>query len=269
MTPIRVVLIDLSGVLYVGEQAVPGAIAALQRLQESGLGVRFVTNTTRRTRADLVKMLNQLGFTIPVEQIMTAAAATQRFIDTHQLRPYLLIHPELWPEFANYREVVAPNAVVIGDAGSAFNYDNLNRAFQVLMTADNPVLVAMGDNRYFRDTDGLALDMGPFVAALEYASGIKATVTGKPAKAFFAAALDELGVAPDAAVMIGDDLESDVGGAQRVGLRGCLVRTGKYRDVDESHPTISPDHVADDFPAAVEWLLRANPPATSSSLNAS
>lgn len=126
------------------------------------------------------------------------------------LRPLLLIHPELAPDFAGL-DSAQPNAVVVGDAGDHFRYATLNHAFR--LAHGGAPLLALGRNRYFQEADGLSLDAGPFVAALEYAAGVAAELLGKPAPALFAAALRAAACPPGAAVMIGDDVEADVNGA--------------------------------------------------------
>lgn len=246
------VLIDLAGVLYEGDQGLPGAAPALRRLQGAGLGVRYLTNTTRATRPDVVELLHRLGFPIVAEEIFSAPLAARALLETRGLRPFFVIHPGLLPDFDGV-ETQAPNAVVVGDAGAAFDYGSLNQAFRLLM-AGAP-LIAMGRNRYFKEEGGLSLDMGPFVAALEYAAGVEAEVVGKPAPAFFHAALADMECRSEAAWMIGDDLQADIGGAQAAGLRAILVRTGKFRPEDEEDARIRADHVADDFAAAVDWIL--------------
>lgn len=256
MASVRAVLIDLSGVLYVDDEALPGSVEALKKLQASGLPHCFLTNTTRQTRASLQSGLRTLGFNLDIERLMTAASAARSYVEQHRLQPCLLIHPGLAPEFADLA-TNRPDAVVVGDAGPGFDYASMNKAFRVLMENSQAPLISMGANRYFREADGLSLDMGPFVAALEYASGRQAVVTGKPSRGFFQAALDKLGVAAADAVMIGDDLENDIGGARSAGIAGILVRTGKYRPEDEQHPEVHPDSIADDFAAAVEQLLAA------------
>src|SRR5262245_40335224 len=143
-------------------------------------------------------------------------------------------------------------AVVVGDAADGFTYETLNRAFRLLM--NGAPLLALAMNRYFRETDGLSLDAGPFVAALEYASGRKATLFGKPAPALFHAAMDRFGCKPADVIMIGDDVEADVNGAIATGLGGMLVRTGKYRDGDDARLDRRAI-VADDIAAAVAKLL--------------
>lgn len=248
------VLIDIDGVLHVGETPVPGAAAALQRLRDAGLRLAFLTNTTRRTRQALIESLGGMGFDIPPAEIQTAALAARVVVERRSLRPHLLIHPDLAPDWEGVRTDDA-NAVVIGDASDGFTYAALNEAFRVLMRDDAVPLIAMGANRYFRAEDGLSLDMGPFVAALEFASRRQAEYTGKPAAAFFETALLALDVPATNAVMIGDDLENDVVAAQNTGLRGILVRTGKYRPQDEHDPQLHPQAVADDFVQAVHALL--------------
>jgi HAD superfamily hydrolase (TIGR01458 family) len=167
-----------------------------------------------------------------------------------------LIHPNLKAEFADV-DCHAPNAVVVGDAGEAFNYRSLNEAFRVLM--DGGVLIAMGSNRYFREQDGLSLDMGPFVEALRFASGVEPTVIGKPSADFFQQALDDMGITAEHAIMIGDDLENDVGGAQANGIQGILVRTGKYQPTDELRATFKPQRIVDNIAVAVDEIIKSLP----------
>ena len=224
------VLLDLSGVLHVGTRALPGAAAALQRLRGSGLPLRFVTNTTRNTRRVVGENLRRLGFAIDEHEIFTAPRAARAYLEAQRLRPLLIVHPGVAQEFAGVVQE-NPNAVLLGDAGEAFDYGHLNRAFRLLMSG--APLLAMGRNRYFMDDDGLNLDAGPFVAALEYAAGVAATVLGKPAPEFYHAAVAALGCAPERVVMIGDDVDADVSGAAAAGLSGILVRSGKYRSGDE------------------------------------
>ncbi|MEK8089499.1 TIGR01458 family HAD-type hydrolase [Thermithiobacillus plumbiphilus] len=249
---IQHVLIDLAGVLYSGGQALPGARDALARLQAAGCSCRFLTNTTRSTCAEVIAQLQKMGFAIPEEAVFSAPLATRARLLADGLRPMLLVHPGLLPEFDGIPQD-APNAVVVGDAGEALNYARLNSAFRLLM--QGAPLLAMGRNRYFQDVDGLSLDQGPFVCALEEAAGIEAEVLGKPAKAFFDSVLRDLQARPDEAIMIGDDLVADIQGAQEAGIPAILVRTGKYRPADGEDPHIRPAQIADDFARAVDWLL--------------
>ncbi len=249
---IKGVLLDLSGVLYVGSDPVPGALPALQRLQSSGLPLRYITNTTRSTRRDIYTKLKRMGFAVREDDIFTAPGAIRHYLGEHELRPHFLIHPGLEPEVADLASE-DPSAVVLGDAGEAFTYERLNLAFRLLM--DGAPLIAMGNNKYFKEADGLSLDVGPFMAALEYAADTQAVVLGKPARAFFLSAVAELGCAPGDAVMVGDDALADVQGALEAGLQGILVRTGKYREGDDAQIKAPGAIVVDDIGAAVEWVL--------------
>jgi HAD superfamily hydrolase (TIGR01458 family) len=250
---IRGVLVDLAGVLYDGDAALPGAIDAVHRLHAAGVPVRYVTNTTRSTRADIVVKLHRMGLPIEEREVFTAPLAAKRVLRDRGLRPLLLVHPGLRPEFADV-DAADPNAVVVADVGDALTYADLNGAFRLLMTG--APLIAMARNRYFKDADGgLSLDAGPFVAALESASGATAEVVGKPAAPFFQLALSDLGCDPAEAVMVGDDVRDDVLGAAAAGLRGLLVRTGKFRPDDEAqldHPHVA---AVADFAAAVDAIL--------------
>ena len=247
----KAVLIDLAGVLYVGDQVIPGAVDALAKLRASGLPLRFLTNTTRSPRQSIVGLLAGLGFEVAADEIQTAALATRQLVQARGLRPHWLVHPDIATEMG--QNDADPNAVVLGDAGPHFRFEALNAAFRLVM--EGLPLIAMAKNRYFKEPDGMTLDLGAFVAALEYAAGVTAEVVGKPAAPFFLGPLDELGVAPGEAVLIGDDLRDDIGGAQAVGISGILVRTGKFRSGDDADPTVRPSLVVDDFSAAVAAIL--------------
>ena len=180
-----------------------------------------------------------------------AALAARTLVHSRGLRPLWLVHPDIADEMGESSE--DPNIVVLGDMGPYFTYPILNHAFRLLM--DGVPLMAMARNRYFMEPDGLSLDMGAFVAGLEYSAGVTAEITGKPAPAFFNAALSELGLSAADTVLIGDDLSDDIGGAQAVGIPGILVRTGKFRPGDDTNPDIRPAAVFDNFAAAVDAIL--------------
>lgn len=243
-------LLDLGGTLHIDDAAIPGAIDAVARLRSAGIAMRAVSNTSRRTRSDLVTLLTGMGFDFQEDELLTAPLAARRWIEARNLRPFLLVHENLLPEFAGV-ETREPNAVLVADAGDGFSHENLNSAFRLLM--DGAPLVATGVNRYFQEGNALSLDAGPFVRALEYAAGTSATLAGKPARTFFQAALDALECPPANATMIGDDAENDVAGAINAGLQGILVRTGKYRTGDEAK--VPGAQCAEDIRAAVERLV--------------
>lgn len=252
---IRGVLLDLAGVLYDGDTAINGSAEAVARLSKAGLPLRFVTNSTRAPRRRLLDRLDRMGFDVDPEQLFTPArAACARLRETGR-SAHLLIHPDLAEDFADVPEGGADRSVIVADAADHFTYEAMNDAFRAL--TDGADLLALAYNRSFRGSDGaLSIDVGAFVAALEFAAGTEAEVLGKPAPAFFAAALDSMDVAPENAVMVGDDAESDVSGALDAGLgQAVLVQTGKYRHGDETRVDPAPSHVARDITAAVDWIL--------------
>jgi len=251
MTTIRGVLMDLDGVLYVGRRLLPGAVEAMARLRAAAIPVCCITNTTRRSRQRIRADLADMGLTVADDQLLTPARAARDYLAAERLAPYLLIHPGLAEDFAGIA-ADGTQAVVIGDAGEGFTYAVLNHAFRLLMTG--APLLALATNRYFRDADGLSLDAGPFVAALEHAAGVQARLFGKPSPAFFQAAVASIGCAPADAIMIGDDAESDVNGALAAGVPAILVRTGKYRAEDEARLDARAT-VADNVRAAVDRIL--------------
>lgn len=250
---IKGVLLDLGGVVYVGDRALAGAVAAIERLRQADLPLRYLTNTTRSPRRALIEKLGRLGVVAGPEEIFTPALAARRYLERRGLRPHLLVHPAIEPEFSGL-DGARGKAVVIGDAAEAFTYDSLNRAYRALEAGAD--FLALARNRSFHDADDeLSLDAGPFVAALEFACGRRSTVLGKPAAGFFAEAIASLGCDASDAVMVGDDVEADVAGAIAVGLAGVLVRTGKYRPGCEADIDPPPTQTVDDLPAAVDWIL--------------
>lgn len=247
------VLLDLGGVVFYGQTLIEGALEAVGRLSESGLPVRFLTNTTRRSATRLRADLDAMGLAIAGADLLTPARLAVDYLTTHGLSPHLLVHEGLEEEFAHLPRDL-PEAVVVGDAGERFSFARLNAAYRKLETGAE--FLALAENRNFKDADGeLSMDAGAFVRALEFASGRQATVLGKPSADFFGLAVRSLGCQAREAVMVGDDAEADVGGALAAGLAGVLVRTGKYRDGDEERLDPPPTHVADDLTAAVAWIL--------------
>uniref|UniRef100_A0A3B3RIX9 Phospholysine phosphohistidine inorganic pyrophosphate phosphatase n=1 Tax=Paramormyrops kingsleyae TaxID=1676925 RepID=A0A3B3RIX9_9TELE len=226
------VVLDMCGVLYDSGEgdgvAIDGSIEAVKRLKASDLQLRFCTNETQATREKFVAKLGRLGFDICVDEVFSPAPAAVTILKERGLRPHLLVHDDVVPEF-DAVEKTDPNCVIIGDAADNFSYQNLNKAFQVLIGLEKPVLFSLGRGRYYKEMDGLKLDVGVYMKALEYACDVEAEVVGKPSPVFFQSVLADMGIQPSQALMIGDDLVNDVGGAQSCGMRGLLVKTGKYR----------------------------------------
>ncbi|XP_025051301.1 haloacid dehalogenase-like hydrolase domain-containing protein 2 isoform X1 [Alligator sinensis] len=250
---LKAVLVDLSGTLHIEDSAVPGAQEALKRLRGAPVTIRFVTNTTKECKRDLLGRLQKLGFDIAEDEIFTSLTAARSLLEQKQVRPLLLVDDNALHDFRGIA-TNDPNAVVVGLAPEHFNYQMMNQAFRLIL--DGAPLIAIHKARYYKRKDGLALGPGPFVTGLEYATDSKATVVGKPEKTFFLEALRGTGCTPEETVMIGDDCRDDVGGAQNAGMLGILVKTGKYRPEDESKISPCPYLTCESFPKAVEHILQ-------------
>ncbi|HEY7892471.1 MAG TPA: TIGR01458 family HAD-type hydrolase [Solirubrobacteraceae bacterium] len=243
------VLLDIDGVLYVGDEPIDGAHQALARLRGLSSGLRLLTNTTSRSRRAVFEHLCELGFEVRLEEVLTPAALAVRYCEEHAYGSVaLLVSDSLREDLGALGERPRAghvDAVILGDLGSGFTAQALNDAFRLLM--DGAQLIALQHNRYWRRADGLALDVGSYAAALEYACGREAVVIGKPAAAFFSSALADMAL--ERGVMIGDDIEADVAGAIASGLFGVLVRTGKYREEalagSPTQPTVVADSISD------------------------
>ena len=247
-------LIDLDGVIYQGGRLVEGAIDALDWIRQQQIPHLFVTNTTSRSRDDLLEKFEALGFSAQVDEIMTPVVAASQWLKDHDLRKVALFVPApTQRDFGDLDAVAleqetAVEAVVIGDLGKAWDFQLLNRAFRFLMQEPRPELIALGMTRYWRGSDGLQLDVAPFIKALEHAASCEARVVGKPARAFFNASLSMIDCKAADALMIGDDIVGDIDAAQKCGIRGIQVRTGKFREADldgEIRPFAVLDSIAD------------------------
>jgi len=246
---VKAVLFDLDGTIYEDGIELPGAGAAVARLRAQGLQVGFVTNTTSRSRRLLTERLRGMGIPTDPEQIVTALRAGAAHLRAEGFRRIAPLVPEAALEDLAEFDIVAerPDAVIVGDLDDRWDFAILNRAFNQIMNGAE--LVAFSADRYWASADGLVLDCGPFVKALEYASGKTAVLCGKPSPEFYRSALTSLGswalASPGEVLMVGDDIWGDVQGAQEAGLKACLVKSGKFRAEVFERSGVRPDVIVD------------------------
>jgi phospholysine phosphohistidine inorganic pyrophosphate phosphatase len=249
-------LIDLDGTLLEAQILVPGAAQALAFLKAREVPYRLVTNTTSKPHSAIMEKIRSHGLDLPPEAIITAPVIGREYLLQKGLtRCYPLVRDSLREdlhgiEFVDY----SPQAVLIGDLGEELSYGALNRGFRFLLDQEI-AFITLARNRYFRGGDGLCLDVGATVAALEYATGRTAVLIGKPAREFFLGACQSMGVAPEDTIVIGDDLEADIGGAIAAGCQGVLVRTGKFRPVQLENSHVRPDKVLDSLAGLPDLFL--------------
>jgi len=264
--PVEGLLLDIDGVLAISWRAIPGAPEALRRFRGAGVPFRLVTNTTTHTRERLADALRDAGIDVSAEEIVTASAATAAYVREHHpgARVFLVASGDAPLEFEGI-ELVTDQADVVVLGGLAeederFPYEELNRAFRMVM--GGAALVAMHRTRWWMTGAGPRLDSTALLPAFEEAAGAAAVVVGKPSPDFFRQALASLGLAPERAAMVGDDVRTDVLAAQSLGLTGILVRTGKFRDEDLRDLETTPDHVIDsirDVPALLGLVSDRQP----------
>ena len=239
------ILFDLEGVLFVGNRVIEGAADIIRYVREQEIPHRYLTNTTTRSRPALSRKLNGMGLLVKPHEILSAPYAACLYLRQRQPRScYFLVSEAIRDEFREFPvSETKPEMVVIGDIGRSWSYDLMNHIFQMIMAGAE--VVALHKGKFWQTPERLRLDIGAFIAGLEYATGVEATVIGKPSPAFFRAAVQELGRPENETVMVGDDIDSDIAGAQQCGLQGFLVRTGKYRDDLVAASPVTPDRVLD------------------------
>jgi HAD superfamily hydrolase (TIGR01458 family) len=245
-------LLDIDGVLVTAWEPIPGAVGAVTALRRAGHGLRFLTNTTSRTAAEIASALGDAGIDVHDGELLTAAVATGEHLRLHHPGARCLVLNDGPIDDLGPLDLAAPDderadVVVVGSGGDAITWHSLNVALRCLL--DGAALVAMHGSPLWRTAEGMCLDGAAFVTMLEAVTSSRATVVGKPAPAMFAAALASLGVDASHATMVGDDVRSDVLAAQSLGIRGVLVRTGKFREEAleglEGRPDLIVDSIAD------------------------
>ncbi len=248
---IKGILFDIGGVLYVGDEVVQGAVDTIAQLRKY-YPLRFVTNTTRKLPKEIINKLHRFGFEIEIEELFTALDASRDFLSSKGVGVLPLLSDEVMAYFDTYISDT-PEYVLVGDAYTNFDFEHMNNAFRALMKGAK--LVAAAKNRYFQDVDNaLSMDAGGFVAALEYASGQKAQVIGKPSSTFYHLAVASMGLEAKDVLMVGDDIVSDIKGAQDAQLQAALVKSGKFQTEDLKQGIV-PDALLKDVTALVPLLL--------------
>ncbi len=259
---VRGVVLDLDGTVYEDGELIDGAGDAIAAVRAAGLGLKFATNASRHPRGTLIERLRRQGVDAAPDDVFTAPRAAAAWLVDHGMtRISLHVSPMTVEEFTRFAiDEQQPEAVVVGDLGDDWTVERLNRVFRHVMGGAQ--LLAIQKNRYWKHGGALCLDAGPFVAAIEYATDTRAVVAGKPSPEFFGAAAAALDIAPGQLVVVGDDVHTDVLGAQSVGARAVLVKTGKFRSADLGDSDVRPDLTLDSIgqlPAALGLAWRPRP----------
>jgi len=250
------ILFDLDGVLYESDRVIHGAADTIDWFKKNHIPHLFLTNTTSKSRLELVTKLAGFGIESKIEDFLTPPVAAKQWLQKNNVSDIALFVPEKTrEEFSDFNlvdnEKKHVGAVVVGDLGEHWTFAIMNKVFRTLTNNPQARLIALGMTRYWKAATDLQLDVGPMIKAFEYASGVDAVVTGKPATEFFQAGLSLLGEKKDV-VMIGDDIRGDIEAAQHAGLKAILVRTGKFSESD-LQSGITPDAILDSIASLPEW----------------
>jgi HAD superfamily hydrolase (TIGR01458 family) len=251
------ILLDVDGVFHVSGEPIAGGSEAVGRLRAAGHRIRFITNNTTRSRVQLAEDLRAIGIELDDEELQTTPRAAARALAGKRVLA-LTMHAivgdlegvELVGEDAE--AVLLGGADETPETNLVFSYMNLARAFHELEAGAE--LYCLHKNRWWQTKQGPLLDAGAFVAGLEYAADIDATVLGKPSTPYFEAALEALDADANMTWMVGDDIEADIAGGQAHGMKTVLVRTGKFRPDTVERGTVRPDGIISSIAQLPDWL---------------
>ena len=249
---IKGLLLDLDGVLYVGDKAIDGAAETIQYLRLKHLPLRFCTNTTILSNKSLLEKLGRMGLSIEPHELYGAISAAVSYLRRYgRPRCFFLVTDDPGQDFAEFPEDDKdPEFIILGDVGKQWDYELMQKVFHLVVRGAR--MVALHKGRYWETSEGLRMDVGAFVAGLEYVTGQTATLIGKPSRDFFELAVKDMRLRPSEVAMVGDDINSDIGGAQQAGMKAILVETGKYRAELAARAGITPDLILDSVTALRE-----------------
>jgi len=242
---IKAFLIDLDGVLYNGNEIIEKAPEAIQYIKNKGYKTLFITNTTSISLKGIHQKLISLGFNVDEEEIFSAPKAAVNFLrKQNNPKCFFVLNDDLKEEFAEFgTDEFSPEYIVAGDIGNLWNSEVLNKVFKMILNGSK--LLALHKGKYWLTENGLKFDIGLYVAGLEFVTGKQAIVMGKPSNDFFNTAIQKLNLKHHEVAIIGDNIDTDIGAAQFLGLLGILVRTGKYNEDYVIHSHIRPEVIID------------------------
>ena len=254
---IKGILSDIDGTLYFKGKPIEGAIKTVSELKRRGFKILFFTNTDSKTPKTIYSILKNYGFQIEEKEIFTPIIALKEFLKS-KLTPslFLVTTKEIRAEFEEFniiKEDEIPDYVIVSDFQDDWNLNRLNQAFRHVLNGAK--LLGTQGNRYFLDHEGNpVIDTGSFVQLVAYAANVEPMIFGKPSKTFFNEALKILGTRREETLVVGDDIESDIQGAIKSGIKAFLVRTGKGRFYDNKKISIKPNKIIDSFSSIFDSL---------------
>jgi NagD protein len=257
-------LIDMDGVIYRGNELIPGAERFIAQLCDADVPFLFLTNNSQRTRRDVATKLQRLGIDVEETHVFTCAMATARYLARQKPGGTAYVIGEgglLNALHSNGYSIVDkdPDYVVVGE-GRTLNFEMVEAALRMILAGAKLVATNLDPN--CPTANGLRPGRGAITAMLEAASGIKAFSVGKPSPVMLRTARKELGLATDETIVIGDTMETDILGGAQLGFKTILVLSGGTRREDLRHYAYGPDTIVDSIAdlrhdALVERFSRA------------
>jgi HAD superfamily hydrolase (TIGR01458 family) len=251
--PVKGLILDVDGVLVYQGQVMVGAVETVQALRDRGLILRFLTNSTLKSRRSCTEKLQRQGFSVDPAEVITASYATAVYLASLKPRScWLMLDGDGREEFAQFAiDAENPEYVVVGDNRSAFDFEHLNHAVRLLLRGAR--LIGMQPEQLDGSMGPTELNVGAWVGMLERAAGVAATYVGKPNRYAFDITLRSMGLRASEVLMVGDRPSTDVAGASTVGMRSILVRTGEYdpRELDGVAP---PDFGVDSIQDVIDII---------------
>ena len=254
LSNIKGILLDLDGVLCIGETPIPGAAEVIQLMKEKEIPFRIATNYTTLSRTSLFTKLNLMGINVDKYHIISAAyAGVLKLRSMGSPSCEIFLKEDTKSDYDEFHiDPISPEVIVIGDLDDRWTFNIINNIFNKVLNGSK--IIALHKGRYFQVSEGLQIDSGAFIKAIEYATSTTSEVVGKPEKAFFELALKDMNLAPEESMMIGDDIINDVEGAQLAGVKGVLVKTGKYRKDLVEKSNIEPDLIISSIDEIIKYL---------------
>lgn len=247
------VIFDVDGVLTYQGRTYPGAVETVDFLRERGIILRFVTNSTLKSRKSCAEKLQKQGFSIQEEEVITASYATAVYLREKKPRScWILLEGEGFDEFKEMNhECENPEYIVVGDYRDKFTFSNMNKALRLLLKGSK--LIGMSQELVDTSMGDIELNVGSWVSMLERASGVEAVYIGKPHSYMFELALESMRPDKNEVVMVGDKVTTDVLGAKNAGITSILVKTGEFVEED-LRLGIEPDFICDSVKNIVNIL---------------
>ena len=239
-TEVRGMIFDVDGVLEYQGRVCPGAVETIGELRKRGIVLRFLTNSTLKSRSSCAEGLRKKGFQVFDGEVITASYATAVYL--RELKPrscWVMLEREGLDEFKDFQQDLEdPEYIVVGDNRSRFDFDHLNKALRLLLKGAK--LVGMQSELTDSSLGDTELNVGSWVGMLERASGVTAVYIGKPSPYVFDLTMKTMGLDKSEVVMVGDRVSTDVKGAKGYGIRSALLMNGEF-DERELDGSIEPD----------------------------